>query len=286
MTFHEQREQIVIENQGQKIFGMIHRPVVKTDGATERNDRTDAQARFPAVLICHGLGGNKVGKHRLYLHLAERLAKQGIIALRIDFRGSGDSEGEFGDMTIDGEVSDAIKALEYLKNDPQVDTDRMAIFGRSFGGVVAILAANYVRSLKAMVLWAPVFSGAQWKGQWEMIKNAKLTSEHRDELMSINGMKPGSYFFEQLFALDLTEQVANLEALPLLHFHGQKDELVNLGHAEGFKHVRQRASGKTKFVLLPHTNHDFSHAAERNAALEESVAWFKAVLKKEGKASS
>ncbi len=266
MASNENRESIIIDNNGQKIFGIIHRPLNQTK-------------KSPAVLICHGLGGNKIGKHRLYVQLAQQLASLGITALRFDFRGSGDSEGEFYDMTIDNEVSDAKKAFEFLKNDPQIDASRVAIFGRSFGGVVAILLANICQGIKSMALWAPVFSGTQWRKQWEMIQNAGLSQEKREELMTIDGMRPGNRFFEQLFALDLTDKVSALSNLPLLHIHGEKDTLVNTLHADQYVEVRSQAAAKNKFMRLPHSDHDFSHHSERALALEESVKWFQETLK-------
>ena len=196
MAQTEIREQVIIDNGGQKIFGVMHRPLTKSP--------------YPAVLICHGLGGHKVGKHRLYVHLANRLASIGIAALRIDFRGSGDSEGEFIDMTINTEVSDALKALEFLKNDSHIDKNKISIFGRSLGGVIAVLASHQYKQIKSMVLWAPVFNGEQWKEQWKMIKAAKISIEKRDEMMSIEGMTPSLKFFEQLFELDLSTEMEAL----------------------------------------------------------------------------
>src|SRR5262249_949470 len=154
---------------GQKIFGVIHRPLnVK---------------KSPFVLMCHGLGGHKVGKGRLYVHLAEKLVSVGIGALRIDFRGSGDSEGDFSQMTIDSEVSDALVALNYLKNDPLIDSERIALFGRSFGGVVAILAAQRFSQIKSIVLWAPVFGSEQWKEKWLKVHAAPISPEQRNSLL-------------------------------------------------------------------------------------------------------
>lgn len=45
--------------------------------------------------MLHGFTGNKTETHFLYTRLARQLATQGIAALRFDFAGSGDSQGEF-----------------------------------------------------------------------------------------------------------------------------------------------------------------------------------------------
>jgi dipeptidyl aminopeptidase/acylaminoacyl peptidase len=260
----EKRENVLIINEDQKIFGIMHRPLNLSN--------------YPAILICHGLGGTKTGHRRLYVKLAEQLAIAGIAALRIDFRGSGDSEGSFRDMTIDSEVSDALKALKYLEDDDEIDSKRLGIFGRSFGGVVGVLTASKYLNIKSFVLWAPVFNGDQWRDNWELLRGARLSPKISSEMMTINGQKPGLHFFEQLFSLDLTSPLAVLNSIPLLHIHGEKDELVSTSHATEFNKARNSAKAKSKFLLLPNTDHDFSNEDERVIALKESVDWFKKTL--------
>lgn len=266
MEKFEVREPVVLQNKGQKIFGMIHRP--------------NNVEKCPFVLVCHGLGGNKCGKGRLYVHLSERLSKLGIGSLRIDFRGSGDSEGEFSSMTIDSEVSDATVALNFLKNDPNVNNESIAIFGRSFGGVVAVLAAKRFINIKSMALWAPVFGCEQWKEQWIKAQTASMAGEGGlQNHFEIEGLRPGYSFFEQLFALKLNEPLKELEEIPLLHIHGEKDTIVDLTHAHKYKEARLHVPGKSHFRLLPKSDHDFTDYKERHAALDETAEWFAATLK-------
>ncbi len=260
MNKTEERTPVTLLNDGQKIFGVIHRP--------------ENQAKTPAVLICHGLGGNKIGKGRLYVLLAEMLAANGITTLRVDFRGSGDSEGDFSKMTIESEVSDALVALDFLKQDPQVDADRIAIFGRSFGGVVAILASHKFAAIKSLALWAPVFGCEQWKEKWQKAHSTPMSSQQRESLMNIEGLQPGYSFLQQLFTLNLAEQLRSLEGIPLLHIHGEKDAIVDLTHANRFREARHHVLGKSHFKLLPESDHDFLNPAERKIALCDTAEWF------------
>lgn len=260
----EERDPIVLHNQGQKIFGVMHRPATI--------------AKTPAVLMCHGLGGHKVGKGRIYVQLAERLSAAGISSLRIDFRGSGDSEGAFSDMTIESEVSDAMVALTALKNDPRIDKERIAIFGRSFGGVVAVLAAQRMAMIRSLALWAPVFSSDQWKEKWQQLHANSGNAAQPSHIMDIEGLQPGYPFFKQLFALKLSESLHELSKVPLLHIHGEQDAIVNLTHADKYKDVRLHASGESHFKRLPKTDHDFLDRSEREQALEATIDWFKKTL--------
>ena len=101
----ETREAVVLTNHQDKLFGILNRPL-------------NAANPCPAVLICHGFGGDKLGKNKLYLKLAQELSKAGIATLRIDFRGCGDSEGDFNEITLEGLISDALTAIDFLKKDP------------------------------------------------------------------------------------------------------------------------------------------------------------------------
>lgn len=257
---HEERESVVLENEGQKIFAILHRPCVDTP--------------FPAVLVCHGLGGNKTGKFRLYIHLAERLSQLGIAVLRIDFRGSGDSEGQFSDMTLSSEVSDAIVALNYLRHHPDIDPNRIGIFGRSVGGTVALMAAQEAGPVKSLVTWAPLYDGEQWKGIWDFLHAPGVTEEYRMENMKVNGQVPGDKFFGELFSMKMEDHLKGLTTIPLLHIHGEKDEVVIPQHADHFAKARSSVDNLSKFIRLPSSDHDFSHTKEQAFALEETAQWF------------
>lgn len=264
MDVRESRESVVLKNQGQKIFGVIHRPLLSEP--------------YPCVLVCHGLGGHKTGKYRLYVNLAEMLSKIGIGCLRIDFRGSGDSEGPFSDMTIESEISDAIVALDFLKNDKMIDFSRIGMFGRSFGGVIAVSAASRFGCVKSIALWAPVFSGDQWRDQWTKLQNHQIDEIQREKLMRINGLMPGHKFYEQLFGLKIEPDLASLSELPMLHIHGELDETVNLSHADCYQTFRKNVKGHSRFLRLNKSDHDFSHPQDQTIALNETALWFKNTL--------
>ena len=99
MKITEERLPLILENEGKKIFAVLHIPKVNT--------------KIPGVIFCHGLAGHKTGKHRVYVDLASSLVSAGIAVLRFDYRGCGDSEGEFFDVTPETHYSDAKCCLQY-----------------------------------------------------------------------------------------------------------------------------------------------------------------------------
>ena len=260
----KQREIVVLENQGQKIFGMFHKPA--------------GIDRFPTVVMLHGLGGHKVGRYRLYVDLAESLAESGIASLRFDFRCCGDSDGDFAEMLIDGQVSDAIKALNYVSEHPLVDPERIGLFGRSFGGALSVLSAEQFRKIKSLCLWAPVYDAQPWQQQWVMVNDPKVPPEHKHVMMTING-QVGSYgFYEQFFNLKMDDHVHFVDNIPLLLIHGLQDKSVSSDHSERYLKAREGLTKETRLVQLPSSDHDFSVLEERFAAMEETRIWFKNTL--------
>ena len=89
-------------------------------------------APFPVVVICHGLGGNKIGQFQYNVLFSEMLAEYGIASVRFDFRGSGDSEGEFAETTLEKCVVDTCSVLECVQTQALFDHSRQGIYGCSF----------------------------------------------------------------------------------------------------------------------------------------------------------
>lgn len=262
---NEIRESVVLENEGQKIFGILHRP-------------KNAIKKSPAILFCHGFAGQKTGRYRLYVSLAEELAKNGIIVLRIDFRGCGDSEGEFSETCFSGEVSDALKGLNFLKDLNEVDQNRIGIYGRSLGGAVALVAAKEFQFIKSVALWAPMFSPDSWQEKWDSFNKDRLTLEEKQELMVIEGQPIGFQFLKELFDLRLHDDLQSLNHVPLFHITGKKDKVVTLDQKEKYRLSRDQAKANTRFLLLENSDHEFSDVKERIHALNETVNWFKETL--------
>ena len=91
----------------------------------------------PAAVVCHPhplMGGTM--DNPIVVALCRTLAARGWAALRFDFRGAGCSEGSFDAGR--GEMDDVAGAFDFLCAQADVDPDRLAIMGYSFGAGVAL----------------------------------------------------------------------------------------------------------------------------------------------------
>ncbi len=80
-----------------------------------------------------------------------RFASNGYACLRVDMRGSGDSEGHMPDMYSDDELADARHVIDWIAAQPWCN-GKVGMFGTSWGGTASMQAAvKAPRALKAVI---------------------------------------------------------------------------------------------------------------------------------------
>ena len=119
---------------------------VRVAGELGLPDGLSPEERRPGLVLGHGFG---VVKQSLATE-AEFFRRAGYVVLAIDYRTFGASEGEpRGQLFPLNQVEDFRNAVSYLQHRPEVDPDRIGIWGASFGGAVVIWTAAVDRRVKA-----------------------------------------------------------------------------------------------------------------------------------------
>jgi fermentation-respiration switch protein FrsA (DUF1100 family) len=103
--------------------------------------------KAPGIVMCHGFAGVK---ELLLPNFAERFSSQGYSVLTFDYRGFGQSEGEAGRLIPALQIEDILNALLFMRSRPEVDPDRIGLWGTSFGGANAIYAAAQDRNVRCL----------------------------------------------------------------------------------------------------------------------------------------
>ncbi|WP_142247887.1 alpha/beta hydrolase [Alkalihalobacterium alkalinitrilicum] len=117
------------------------------------------EQKVPAALIIAGSGaGDRDGNMpklplNLYKMISDGLAEAGFISLRYDKRGVGESEGELNVAGLWDLVDDAESALQFLRNNTNVDQEQVYVLGHSEGTIIAT-ALNERASLAGLILIA------------------------------------------------------------------------------------------------------------------------------------
>jgi alpha-beta hydrolase superfamily lysophospholipase len=98
----------------------------------------EGEGPFPAVAILHGSGPDTRAP---YLPDATMLARAGVAALIYDKRGTGGSSGDWHTASLDDLMADALAAVHFLQDQPEIATDQVGILGSSQGAWLAPFAA-------------------------------------------------------------------------------------------------------------------------------------------------
>jgi dipeptidyl aminopeptidase/acylaminoacyl peptidase len=112
-------------------------------------DGMAAGQRRPAIIVLHGFGSNMDAGN--VTKPCAMLSSLGYVTLRFDMRGCGDSEGEKGRIICLDQVSDTRSAVTFLSQHPQVDPQRIAVLGSSFGAAVAVYTTGVDPRIAAVI---------------------------------------------------------------------------------------------------------------------------------------
>lgn len=251
---------VTIEHMHGSLKGNIHFPP---------DFSRDDPHKYPAVLIVHGLGGNRDECNGIFIRAAASLALAGIIALRIDCRGAGETGGDTQLITIETEIQDATDALEHLAERTYVDKNRLGLLGFSFGGLAGACLAGRRDDVKALALWeSPHDMIATMK---RLYGSANVKAVRARGYLQAGLMRLGPEFFETLEALDVNATIEHF-ARPVLVVQGVEDTVVPVDTAFVWK--RNFVGTQTEVHLIQHADHAFTQEAWAWDAIEATTGWF------------
>jgi dienelactone hydrolase len=157
------RREITIWSEGTRMAGDLFVPEDEGDG------------KRPAILLCHGWGGPKEHLNNTY---APRFCEAGFVCVTFDYRGWFESDSRLvtmekqpppddeGYVTVRAkpvrEIVDPLdqnrdiyNVLDYMMGETCIDTDRIGLWGSSFGGGHVIHVGASDRRIKCIVSQVP-----------------------------------------------------------------------------------------------------------------------------------
>lgn len=255
-----------------------------------------AAKKCPVILVLNGFAGDRkeimiTGTNEyLWERLSRMLAEQGLATLRIDFRGSGDSEGEYDMTTFSTQISDALAALMYIRVHLRwaVQRNAIGILGFSQGGLVGACAAARDHGVASLLLWSPVshapivyenlltkeglFQGFALPASGSAVFPIYVGGQY------VNWDVPlGKGFFEDLYRVDPVSEIHKNYKGPLMALCGTLDPIIWPQPHMSELYLRYH-DGFEKMVVLE-ADHAFnwwdgSEPEKLHDAIYWSAAWF------------
>ena len=175
---------------------------VETDrGAVFAVTHLPSRPAEAAVLICSPIQSELLKNNRREVMLARRLASRGLAVGRFHYVGTGNSDGDLGDVTIAGMAADAAAVAAALA--AASGTDRIGFVATRLGSLPASSVASGWPGA-SLALWEPVVSGRSY-----------LKELMRVRLMV--GMRQGADGSEQV-AEDVAKQLARTGSFEVMGF--------------------------------------------------------------------
>lgn len=199
---------------------------------------------FPALMLIPGFA--RTARH--YIPLGIMFAGEGFASVAITQPGFGKSQGKpdyVGPQTL--------KALtagwDKFKQEPFIDSKRMAIYGHSRGGMAASLLSVRLNDVRAAILSAGIYDFR------------KAHDEARIEGMREN-MKSETGMTDE--AVRERSSVLQMETLkcPVLILHGDKDENVSVGQALLLRDRLAALKKDFEIRIFPGQDHTLRSVAE------------------------
>ncbi|NWF70565.1 MAG: alpha/beta fold hydrolase [Chloroflexi bacterium] len=174
-----------------------------------------------ALVYVHGHGGNRAA-------LAEMrfFADQGYGLLMLDLRNSGSSGGAATSLGY-WEALDVEAAFAFLAAQPEVDAERIALYGVSMGGAAVIRAAADLPNVRALIVEATYVNMLDVVGDGVQRRTGLPPWPFANIILWLAGRESGA----DLFAVDSEAALASI-TVPILIMHGTNDETVSVAHAE------------------------------------------------------
>ncbi len=198
----------------------------------------------PVVITLNGFAEDRfykeipnTGGEYFYPRLSRILAEQGFATLRVDYRGSGDSDGEYTMTTFSTQISDALAAVKHIcsKLRRTVDWKNIGLLGFSQGGLVASVASSMDDRIDSVVLWSAVASPPIAYSSLlplDGIKEGLALPDGGTITLPIyvgdwylGDIELGKGFFQDMFLVDPPAAMRGFEG-PMMYVAGIKDIIV------------------------------------------------------------
>jgi dienelactone hydrolase len=242
-----------------------------------------ANTKLPVVIL---LAASSVGDRDgvvqgvpTLANLAGAISESGMIAVRFDKRGNGQSGGRSESATVSDFAEDVRAIVRWLEKRPDVDPKRIAVAGHGEGAWIGLLAAAREKRIAAVVSIAgPASTGAETvlEQQRLELEGLKLPAEEREKRIALqqqinsavlNGKgwdnvppqvrkEADTPWFQSLLMFDPAKALDDVRQ-PILFVHGALDRQVPVEHVERLSDIarKESKSKSVEVVVVRGVNH-------------------------------
>ncbi len=265
--------------------------------------------RRPGIVLCHGF---TAVKEVLLPEMARRLAGLGYVTLTFDYRFLGESGGEPRRQIIPMlQIEDIRNAVTFLQHQPEVNPERLGLFGVSLGGANVSYAAGVEERVKATVSVCGIGDCGRWVRdachfwEWKALLQ-RLAEDRRERVLTgrlqyvqakdiVPEPESTTKLFDEilhqypqwsreitlasgeaLIAYRPESVVQHVSPRAILWLHGDADERVSMEESVS---MCKKAGEPKKLVILPGLGHsDIISGSGLEQSMPHIKEWFASYL--------
>jgi len=221
------------------------------------------------VLLIHGFMSNKNSETNQIL--SQRLSEKGIATIRFDLFGHGESSGQFKHLTLSRCLHQVGSAMQWIQNNGYLN---VSIVGSSFGGLIAIHAAEQYPHLRSVALKCPVSNYPKiWQNRFSDEGMSRWKKEGTIAFVTEDGKATLDYsYYEDLLKYDTYSSASRITA-PTLIVHGDADDDVPVEQTIRLFDTLRLPNNQKQCVIVPGADHAFSKPEDFQAMIDHVHCW-------------
>lgn len=239
---------------------------------------------WPAIIFNHGyIRPEEYKRESKYVSYISGFAGKGYVVFMPDYRGHQNSEGiPLGAYFSTAYATDSLNAFYSLQKYPNVNPDKMGMWGHSMGGNITLRSMVVSKDIKAGVIWAGVVGSyedmsTKWRRTVRFSPSPRENMSDRpgrDDLEKEYGsVAENKQFWQSISPIYFVSDISG----PLSLHHGTSDDSVPWEFSESLKNAMDNASKTVEYYLYDGSDHNISQGF--SLAMNRSVDFFDKYLK-------
>lgn len=256
---------------GLKIYGLLAIP--NTPSPT---------GGYPAIIFNHGyIPPEEYRTTERYVAYFADIAKEGYVVFKPDYRGHGNSEGKpEGAYFSPGYTTDVMNALMSIESMPQVNPNKMGMWGHSLGGFLTLRSLVLTHDIKAAAIWGGVVGSYKdmFDEWWSKRNRPTFTPSERERQSNRPSREnfttkygPPSDTSEFWKAISATTYLSDITTPIELH-HGLSDETVPPALSQLLYDELKKIGKPVELYTYEGADHNISQSY--NLAMSRTVKFF------------
>lgn len=216
------------------------------------------------VIFSHGFLVPGFESSRMFITLSNELVNRGYKTILFDYRGSGYSDLEFCEMTIDTEIEDLNAVITHVVNHEALNKETI-VWGQSFGSGVASLVISTRNDIDRLILWC--LSSNLYERYCKTLGADLLDSDYK---YLDSGFNVSRQFLLSLKDKDVNKAISLIN-IPKLFVHGDADEKAPFELSLSAYNI---SKDPKKIIRIPGGKHAFKGQPDLfEMAKSETINW-------------